>query len=132
MCVRVLLSALALALAALALAGCGGGSGGDIDLTEADSGGTVEASVGDEITISLPGNPTTGYTWNVLKPQSADVVAFTDREYEAESDLVGAPGTEELTFEAVAPGKATIELGYFRPWEADQIEKTFTVNVTVS
>lgn len=116
----------------LALAACGGdGGGSDIDLTEADSGGTIEASVGDEITISLAGNPTTGYTWNVLQPQNADVVAFDDRAYEAESDAIGAPGTEELEFEAVAAGEATIELGYFRPWEPDQVDKTFTVTVTV-
>jgi inhibitor of cysteine peptidase len=117
----------------LAAAACGGDDGGgDINLTEADSGSTIEAGVGDEITISLEGNPTTGYTWNVLQPRNADVVAFEDRDYEAESDLAGAPGTEELTFEAVAPGEATIELGYFRPWEPDQVERTFTVTVTVS
>jgi len=117
----------------LAVAACGGGSGGgdDFELTEADSGSTIEASVGDDITISLAGNPTTGYTWNVLQPQNADVVAFDDREYEAESDAIGAPGTEELEFEAVAAGEATIELGYFRPWEPDQVDKTFTVTVTV-
>jgi inhibitor of cysteine peptidase len=117
----------------VALAACGGnGNGGDIELTDADSGGSVEASVGDEITISLAGNPTTGYTWNVLQPQNADVVAFDDRDYEAESDAIGAGGTEELTFEAVAAGEATIELGYFRPWEPDQVDRTFTVAVTVS
>lgn len=129
-----LLALLSVVVLALALAACGGGDGGggDIDLTEADSGSTIDASVGDEITISLAGNPTTGYTWNVLQPQNADVVAFDDREYEAESDLAGAPGTEELTFETVAPGEATIELGYFRPWEPDQVDKTFTVTVRVS
>jgi inhibitor of cysteine peptidase len=122
---------LALVLATAACGGDGGG-GGDIELTEADSGGSVEASVGDEITISLAGNPTTGYTWNVLQPRNADVVAFDDRDYEAESDAVGAGGTEELTFEAVAAGEATIELGYFQPWEPGQVDRTFTATVTVS
>lgn len=116
----------------LALAACGGdGGGSDIDLTEADSGGTIEASVGDEITISLAGNPTTGYTWNVLQPRNADVVAFADRDYEADSDAIGSGGTEELEFRAVAPGEATIELGYSRPWESTPPSETFTVAVTV-
>lgn len=127
-----LLVAIVLALVLLTAACGGGGGGGDIDLTEADSGGTVEASVGDEITISLAGNPTTGYTWNVLEPRNADVVAFDDRDYEAESDAVGAGGTEELTFEAVAAGEATIELGYFQPWEPGRVDRTFTVAVRVS
>jgi predicted secreted protein len=127
-----LLATLSVLVVVLAACGGGDGGGGDIDLTEADSGGAIEATVGDEIAISLEGNPTTGYTWNVLQPQNADILAFDDREYEAESDLAGAPGTEELTFEAVAPGEATIELGYFRPWEPDQVERTFTVNVRVS
>lgn len=125
----VLLPALALVLA---LAACGGGGGGDIELTEADSGGTIEASVGDEITISLAGNPTTGYSWNTLQPRNADVVAFKDRDYEASSDAVGSGGTEELTYEAVAAGDATVELGYFQPWEPGQVDQTFTVTVRVS
>jgi inhibitor of cysteine peptidase len=117
----------------LAVAACGGdGGGGDIELTEADSGSTIDAAVGEEITISLAGNPTTGYTWNMLQPQNADVVAFKDRDYESESDLVGSGGTEELTYEAVAAGEATIELGYFRPWETAPPSDTFTVTVRVS
>lgn len=124
-----LLPALALVLA---LAACGGGGGGDIELTEADSGGTIDASVGDEITISLAGNPTTGYTWNTLQPRNADVVSLKDRDYEADSDAVGSGGTEELTYEAVAAGEATIELGYFRPWAPGEVDQTFTVTVRVS
>jgi inhibitor of cysteine peptidase len=118
---------------ALVLAACGGGGdGGDIELTDADSGGTIEAAVGDEITISLAGNPTTGYTWNTLQPRNADVVSFKDREYEADSDAVGSGGTEELIYEAVGAGEATIELGYFQPWEPGNVDKTFTVTVKVS
>lgn len=118
----------------LALAACGGGDGGggDIELTEADSGSTIEASVGDEIAISLAGNPTTGYTWNTLQPKNADILAFEGSDYEAESDAVGSGGTEELTYKAVAAGEATIELGYFRPWESAPPAQTFTVNVRVS
>jgi inhibitor of cysteine peptidase len=130
--VRLLATLSVLALV-LALAACGGdGGGGDIELTEADSGSTIEASVGDEITVSLAANPTTGYSWNPLQPRAPDVVALTDREYEAESDAIGAGGTEELTYEAVAAGQATIELGYFQPWEPGNVGNTFTVTVRVS
>jgi predicted secreted protein len=34
-------------------------------LSENDSGKTVEILVGDELEVELPGNPTTGYVWEV-------------------------------------------------------------------
>jgi predicted secreted protein len=40
-----------------------------IKLEETDSGKTIETSMGDHIEVALEGNPTTGYTWEVVSGQ---------------------------------------------------------------
>ena len=49
----------------LAVLACGAGSGSTISLTAADAGTTVQAKVGDPITVTLEANPTTGYDWHL-------------------------------------------------------------------
>jgi inhibitor of cysteine peptidase len=129
-----------LALLALTLAACGGGdnddsesSGEAIKLAEVDSGGAREVAVGEEIDIVLPSNPTTGYSWNPLQQPDAAVVAFVDQDYEpSSSDAVGSGGMETLTYRAVGAGETTIDLGYFQPWEPDNVDKTFTITIKAS
>jgi inhibitor of cysteine peptidase len=127
-----------LALLVLALAACGGDSGGadgggdSIEVAEADSGGSREVAVGEEIDVVLPSNPTTGYSWNALGETDAAVVALVDRDYEPSSDAVGAGGMETLTYRAEGPGETTIDLGYFQPWEPSNVDETFSITVVVS
>lgn len=129
---RLLVLSVLVVTFALGLAACGGGGGADVDLSEADAGKTIDAAVGDSIVISLDGNPTTGFSWNPMQPQSSDVVALKDKDFEASSDAIGAGGTEKVTYEAAGAGEATIELGYFQPWEPGKVDKTFTVTIKVS
>lgn len=81
--------------------------------------GTVfEVSVGDEVTIVLESNATTGYAWALEREVLADVVVLVDDEYVApETDLVGAGGRQELTFAAVGEGTAEIALWYVRSFD---------------
>ena len=81
--------------------------------------GTIfEVDVGDEVTIVLESNATTGYTWELENPPLADVVRFVDDVYvDPDTDLVGAAGRQELTFEAVGAGTAEISLWYVRTFE---------------
>jgi inhibitor of cysteine peptidase len=122
-----------LLLLALALAACGGGDDGDaIEVAEADSGGAREVAVGEEIDIVLPSNPTTGYSWNPLKATDPAVLAQVDSDYEPDSDAIGSGGMETLTYRAEGPGETTIDLGYFQPWEPNNVDKTFTLTVKVN
>src|SRR5690606_27623964 len=75
--------------------------------------GTVfEVDVGDEITVVLESNVTTGYAWELEVPLLADVIQLVGDEYvgpeeqPVDSALVGAGGRQELTFEAVGVGTA--------------------------
>ena len=113
---------------AIALTACAAGAG---TLTEADDGQTISVKVGDTFAIELPGNPSTGYSWN----GSADpaVVELTgEPAFEPDSDAIGAGGTITLIFEAVETGEAELELQYSRVWESVQPLDTFSVTVVVT
>ena len=89
------------------------------ELTEADSGGTLTAEVGERFVISLPSNPTTGYTWSFGAPYDENVVILSSDVFSnpEETGLAGTPGRRILTFSVVGPGKSGIRLEYKRPWE---------------
>lgn len=119
---------LAAVVGALALVGAVAGACGDDSDSDADSGsesveftepGTVfEVDVGEEVTIVLESNITTGYAWELETPLLADVVRLLDDVYvEPDTDLVGAAGRQELTFEAVGAGTAEVALWYVRDFD---------------
>lgn len=119
-------------LALGALAGCGGGAEA-VQLTAADSGSTVSLEPGQEIEIRLDSNQTTGFRWNLTKEPETAVLELVGSEYEEPGgDVVGQGGTEVWTFRAVAAGSAALELGYFRTFEPENVEGTFTLDVDVS
>lgn len=81
--------------------------------------GTIfDVGVGDELTVVLESNATTGYAWELETPPLADVVRLVDDVYvEPDTDLVGASGRQELTFEAVGEGTAELSLWYVRSFD---------------
>jgi inhibitor of cysteine peptidase len=97
-----------------------------------DNGRQVTLQQGQTLTIKLEANPTTGYSWEFVEPEKAILEQVGESEYEPESDLLGAPSTQTLRFEAVQPGQTELKLVYRRPWETDvEPLETFTVLVTV-
>jgi len=95
----------------------------------------VTAGVGSTITVTLCSNPTTGFQWGeqaqisdtkVAKQTSHKIVA------PANTGMVGAPGNEVWTFEALKAGTSTISFSYSRPWEGGEKNvETLKLNVTV-
>ncbi|HZK49025.1 MAG TPA: protease inhibitor I42 family protein [Thermoleophilia bacterium] len=132
--VTPVLMMLAVATAAMGLAACGSDSK-PLTLTKDAGGGSAEIKVGQLVEVSLDGNPTTGYSWEVkqsgepvLRPQGepAYVQAETD------GTVVGGGGTYTFTFVGSEAGTATLELIYHRSWETDVAPlETFTLEVTV-
>ena len=107
-----------------------------VSLVASDNGKTVAAQVGQQITITLKGNPTTGYLWSVAGFSSNAVEQVGEVEYrrdEAGKHRVGSGGVFAVTFQAARPGKSTVRLEYRRPWEkdVDPIEK-FNVTLDVA
>lgn len=125
--------AIALLLVAVVLAavsGCGAKSA--LALEAKDNGRQIELEKGQTLAINLEGNPSTGYTWEMVESEDSILRQVGETEFEAESDLVGAPGTQTLRFQAVESGQTELKLVYHRPWETDvEPLETFTLQVTV-
>ena len=105
------------ALGTFAFAACGG----DDDATPAvtPDGTAFDVGVGDQFTIVLKSNVTTGYSWQLEQPLDDGILALVDDDYIVPgSDAVGAPGKQELTFEAVGDGTTNIDLWYIRPFDS--------------
>jgi len=100
-------------------------------LGPAEAGSRVALEVGGELTISLPANPSTGYSWVVSSINPALLNQIGDPEFSAESDLIGAAGTMTFHFEATAAGQDSLQLNYLRPWEDTEPLETYTVTVNV-
>jgi inhibitor of cysteine peptidase len=101
-------------------------------LGEQDEGSTVHLKLGELLLVTLEGNPSTGYTWEVTPADPAVVALQGEPEFKAESDLIGASGKLSLTFKAVAEGQQALTLAYRRPFEKDVApEKTVTFTVIV-
>ena len=117
---------------ALALfSGCGTR---ETKITDADNGKQITVKSGDVVTVSLVSNPTTGYSWQVMKIDNAVLVQVGDPEYKQSpgtEGLVGAGGTETFRFKAVGTGETTLGLGYMRPWESLPPIETYTVTIKV-
>ena len=113
-----------------AISGCSGQTG--LVLEAKDEGRQIELQKGQILTINLEGNPTTGYTWELVESEDAIVRQVGEAEFKADSDLVGAGGVQTLRFEAVREGQMELTLVYHRPWETDvEPLETFAVQVTV-
>jgi len=95
----------------------------------------VVVAEGGTLTVSLGSNPSTGFTWDegahiadpALLRQTASALVPAEGQ-----GLVGAPGTQVWTFEALAQGTTTVSLQYSRPWEGGEKGVwTFDLTVTV-
>jgi predicted secreted protein len=81
---------------------------------------TLSVKTNEQFYITLSSNPSTGYSWQVSSVSNPDMVRFVDSQYiRPESELIGAPGKQVLTFNALQEGSATIQLEYVQPWETD-------------
>ncbi|MCD6594415.1 protease inhibitor I42 family protein [bacterium] len=95
------------------------------------NGQTIKLQKGQFLVVKLKGNPTTGYIWE----QSGEcelLHRIKESEFEPESNLIGAPGTQTLAFRTVNTGRESLELVYHRPWEKGKEPiKTFSITIEV-
>jgi inhibitor of cysteine peptidase len=109
------------------LSGCNNKQTASIKL--ADDSGKIEINSGESFMIKLESNPTTGYLWNLAKPES-DIIKKIDDVYKpakTTGNVVGSGGTEEWTFKAIAKGETKLIFQYIRPWEKDKQPEKETI-----
>ena len=102
-------------------------------VTSADDGKQLNARVGEEIDVTLDGNPTTGYTWDAKDLDASMIQQIGSTEFKSGNPgLVGAGGTLTLTFKTLKPGTTSLTLIYHRPWETDvKPLNSFTATIIV-
>ncbi|WP_054814538.1 protease inhibitor I42 family protein [Nocardia arizonensis] len=112
------------------------GGGAAVAVTEADNGGMRRLAIGQRLTVSLPWNPSTGYTWRLGQLDRA--VVGQGREAEVGEDSAvpepfGGEGGQTWTFTGNAAGSSPLVMEYARPWEHSvEPARIFTVTIEVS
>lgn len=78
----------------------------------------IYARTGDQITVTLDSNATTGFKWQLAIKPNQNVVRFAKSVYDAPSEAIpGRGGTETWTFTAAGKGSTSVTLNYARSWE---------------
>jgi predicted secreted protein len=106
-----------------------------IELTSADNGRTIEAKIGQTVTISLGEGDSIPYRWSMetLDGQSVEQVGSVERVYRPapEPAKPGTGGSDVIfTFKAVRAGKSVVKLGYYR-FRSDEPDHEFTITLDV-
>jgi inhibitor of cysteine peptidase len=112
------------------------------DISTEDNGSTINIKRGDRLNVSLLGNPSTGYSWevvgldtNILEQDGEMVIknSIPDEQVGVVTrTVVGGLGTFNFSFVANKSGEALLHFVYRRHWEKD-IEPidTFYLNVNI-
>jgi inhibitor of cysteine peptidase len=122
-------------LAALLVTGCTSNPKHSIAVNESTRCKPLLIKQGQELLLSLPSDPTTGYRWkldntapSVLKSLGPEVFSSADES----EDGIGSAGQSSWRFQAAQLGAAELKLQYQQPWEVNNTpEKTFTCRIEV-
>jgi inhibitor of cysteine peptidase len=115
--------------AALLLTAC---TGKTIKITADDNGSSIEMKQGQTLVLSIGGNPTTGYVWEIDSVEQNILQSTGDPDYKSDSTLVGSGGMYKFKFTALNPGTTTLKLKYWRTFEPENPPvETFEVKVNV-
>ena len=104
-----------------------------VNLTASDNGQKLTLFAGQELVIQLPGNPSTGYTWEAKDLDAGMFQQVGEPVFvSSNTNLVGSGGTLTLTFRVLKTGPAALTLVYHRPWETNVAPlQTFSIKATV-
>lgn len=102
-----------------------------LELTERDNGRTVAATQGETVTVSLEGNPSTGYSWELVNYNREILTPKGESGFIRDAERPGAGGRFVFRFEAKAAGDTRLQLVYIRPWE-HKVRPAMAFEVVVS
>jgi inhibitor of cysteine peptidase len=124
---KVMLCLAAVVVTACLFSGC---SKADSTSPHTDASQVIRVKTGEEFTVALKANPTTGYDWEYT--DAYEWIQPLGKTYEADTPvLTGSGGTDLFRFKAHGAGSATLNFVYKRSWETAVAEqKTFTIEVS--
>ena len=95
----------------------------------------MQLRTGQNLIVSLPSNPTTGYRW-AIQDSAGGVLRSLGPEVYSSSDngqLLGSGGQSTWRFQAFAAGNGRLRLTYQQPWEPEaEPAQTFDCPITVN
>ncbi len=110
-------------------------------LDQGNNGETVKLRLGDDITLRLPENATTGYRWHIERAEGLIEEAATATEPSAPSPAstsddqnptIGRGGLRKFHFRTTKVGQGRLALKYYREWEGgDSALESFAVDLDV-
>ena len=115
-------SRLLLPLSIVVLAGCAGQQKPVVTLDDADDCSPLKLTQGQELVLTLPSNPTTGFRWELRNPAASVLKRLGPEVYSNSKQFrgLGGGGAQPPCNYRVAPwGDDRLELVYRRPWEKD-------------
>lgn len=109
------------------------------NVSEADNGKTIAIKADSNLVITLPGNPSTGYSWSVTNVVSSGCLSGQSVEQQGQPvytttlvpgspKAVGRGGFYRFTFKIPPLCVSTIELAYQQPWSKNRVA-TFKVTI---
>ena len=104
----------------------------EITVDQGAAGSTVSLRQGQRLAVFLPGNPTTGFLWE-LEPGTEPVLVLQGEPHFAPAGTaLGSGGVYRFTFQAVRPGSVPVRIIYRRPFEKNAAPaRSFEVTVVV-
>jgi len=99
------------------LSACSPTPSSPMELTTKDSGSHRTLAVGQQLTVSLDSNPSTGYRWALDGALPGTLQQVGAPKYTDTSHALGGGGTEVWTFKAIAKGSGSLKLKYWRSFE---------------
>jgi inhibitor of cysteine peptidase len=90
----------------------------------------ITLTKGQEFTITLDSNPTSGYKW--FPAFNTYTINFISHHFHPNSSrVIGGSGKDIFTFRAINSGVTVLKMVYKRSWEQQSIaKKTFFIDVT--
>jgi inhibitor of cysteine peptidase len=142
--ITALTLALLLAIATVAATGCGSSGSttsqpkpqieepAPVLIGQKDSGSTQLLSTGQQLIVTLEGNPTTGYAWSIDGTLTPQLKQSGEPTFTADSSAIGSGGKQVWTFIGLLKGQGQLKMKYTRSFEpTEQAANTFLTNVTV-
>lgn len=104
-------------------------------IVEEQSDCPMQLHTGQNLTLTLPSNPTTGYRWAIQDSAGGVLRSLGPEVYKSadSGQLLGSSGQSTWRFQAFAPGTGRLRLTYQQPWEPEaEPAHVFDCPVTVN
>jgi inhibitor of cysteine peptidase len=99
------------------------------------SGQTIRMQVGQQLAVTLPSNPSTGYRWEVETIDESLLLQQGEPEYQplgiTGTPMPGEGGSETYRFEAVSRGEAPLRLFYRHPSDDGEPAEIFFLMIKI-